>query len=617
MCQGGVSELHQTLSLHLFVDGLAAATEVVSVARVDLLDAIEQGEGSSLVEPLDDRRQPVEPFALLVELTQEPRQALGRIARELFAGDVGPGVVLLLDCVVDSLQQVSFGAVDVRCRKAVEQLARHHELGLAHRAQIRRANEQPEPMTGDPVGEIAVIARDPGEIVSNHSTNSSVVPKVIPNTTKSYDNGRATVVNPSMNATLSYVALWLTIHRGKPLIVRSNTPHDTQSISLSWSDAEQAGVEVVASTLPRDMTCPYCGAVRRPNGRRLVRFRDTPVDGESRFIDWRRQHYRCDHCGRASNETHPAFEKDHFITHRFSEWVKSKSATKSFAEIAKQAGMNHALLRRFFHSVVHYPETPRTALPKTLGIARVRLAGRLRPLLVNVNEGKVIDVLASDKELKSYLDKLAGSPEGGEIARIVRDIHFDLSGLLTSAKLLQLFPSLSQTIISSHSLAYEVVRMIISSCDPLFNSCAASECKSQKSVRHLFCRREDTLGKSAGWRRTRWKTKKHSPELFQAYEAKETFLRAWIDRNDLTDLPLILPRESAIKFDSVADLLKLKRNEVIPCFQEPALSTYQKWLDEEISQFETKGTHSFAAARLALLSKYGTISRADDADTKG
>ncbi|MBX9826169.1 MAG: transposase [Xanthobacteraceae bacterium] len=328
------------------------------------------------------------------------------------------------------------------------------------------------------------------------------------------------------------------------------------------------------------------------------------------MIDWRRQHYRCDQCGRASNERHPSFDKNHFITSRFAEWVKTEAATKNFAQIAKQAGMNHALLRRLFHSFAGGPTPQVATLSKALGIARVRLAGRYRPLLADISERKVVNVFASDHGLESFLDEQARSPAGAKVSCIVRDIHFDLLGLLTSSKLHRLFPSLLQTVISSRSLAAEAVEMIVSSCDPLFKQCAAAEAKSPKSVRHLFCRRKRDLKTSAQWRVQRWEEK--APELLKIYNEKEQFLSSWIDRDGLSGWPRAVSNESSgLRFDDVADLLHAKRNEVEPCFNDVALVAYQSWL-EDIRKYEIKGTHSFAAARHALLIKYGRISERAD-----
>ena len=121
-----------------------------------------------------------------------------------------------------------------------------------------------------------------------------------------------------------------------PLFVNSNPLPDTELISVAWAPEEQARIEVVQSSFPRDLTCPYCGGVRGPDGSRVVRFRDVPIDNVPKFTDWRRQLYRCLQCGRASKEQHPAFEQQHFITRRFADWVKAQSATNSLAQIANR-----------------------------------------------------------------------------------------------------------------------------------------------------------------------------------------------------------------------------------------------------------------------------------------
>ena len=381
---------------------------------------------------------------------------------------------------------------------------------------------------------------------------------------------------------------------------------DTEVLSVSWSPNVRAQIAVVRSTLARDLKCPFCGETRRPNGKRIVRFRDIPFNGEPHFIDWKRQHYRCHACGRASNERHPAFEQNHFITHRFVEWIKDEAKTKTFVEIAKQAGMNQSLLRRIFHSDA--PESSSDTSPRlkslgSLGIELVELSGRIRPLLVNVEECFVIDVLESNHALKSFLAELSRSTAGASISRVLLDIMLDDVGVLQSAKLQELFPSLQYIVISGPSLVRHAVKMMVDLSEPLFKSCADEEHLSPKSARNLFCRRRHDLRRSAKARLNSWET--ISPKLFQAYHLKERFIEIWLEREmeGWADWPSKALSMPDLGYKCIIELVRSKMAKLMRYQDDPKMLHYQSWMDD-IRKFESQGTHSFAAARLAILAKY-------------
>jgi DNA-directed RNA polymerase subunit RPC12/RpoP len=388
--------------------------------------------------------------------------------------------------------------------------------------------------------------------------------------------------------------------------VKSNPPPDTASLALSWSQHDFAEVEAVTSTLPSVLACPYCGGRRRPNGRRVIRYRDAPLEGVPRLVDWHRQHYRCVACGRASNEENPAFEKDRFITSRFAEWVKEKSVSANLSAIAKEAGMNKVVLRRLFHSLTTDQPKGEARSPAALGIALVNLAGSPRPVLADVERHFIVDIFASLDELKAALER--GSASGlFDATLVVRDIELNLPGLLRADDVRRLWPRLKQSVISSHSLARVAVRMMIELCEPWFKQTAEDEQKSPISVRKLFARRKDKLKRSGSSRVNGWAHRKESQFLSEAYGLKERFNQIWRDGDglpgwqDWKDDAKKLPKQ---RFQGIVDLVETNWSELVPCFVEVQITMYERWLDE-LQAYEIRGTHSFAAAKQALLAKYG------------
>lgn len=393
--------------------------------------------------------------------------------------------------------------------------------------------------------------------------------------------------------------------------MKSAPPPGTNSLSLSWSDQDGAEIEEVVSRSPHDQRCPYCSGKRRPNGRRVVRYRDVPVDDVPRLVAWHRQHYRCLECGRASNEECPEFEKGRFITRRFAEWVMAEARRTNFSLIAKKAGMNQVFLRRLFHSLTAPSSAHRNLLPQSLGVALVMIAGSSRPVLADVEKCTVLEVFASVDELKVFLAN-RDSATSAEVASVVRDIEFDAPELLATSRLRDLFPNVKQVVISSRSLTHAAVTLMVALCDHWIRTTATAEHRSPISVRKLFVRRSHDLKKSASGRVSRWQRMAEASGLFQAYRLKERFIEIWLEGAGLSewqDWISQAERLPAQRFQEVITFVDSKWNELKPCFEDLTIFRYERWLDE-VQKYEPRGTHSFAAARLALLAQFGERSEA-------
>jgi hypothetical protein len=393
--------------------------------------------------------------------------------------------------------------------------------------------------------------------------------------------------------------------------LKSAPPPSTSSISLSWSDPDGAELEQVISTAPRAQPCPYCGGRRRPNGRRVVRYRDVPIDGVPRLVDWHRQHYRCAECGRASNEESPDFEKERFITRRFAEWVMQESRRTNLASIAKQAGMNQVFLRRLFHSLSAMSSTDRALLPSSLGIAMVKLAGSNRPVLADIERCALLDVFGSVDELKKFLEDEGRSISTG-VTCLVRDIEFDAAEFLAKDHLRDLFPNVTRAVISSRSLARAAVASMIALCEPWIRTTAVAERRSPISVRKLFARRDHDLKRSASGRIRKWQHMSEAASLFQAYRLKERFVEIWLDDAGLGGWRDWIVQANKLpdqRFQEVIAFIESRWNEMTPCFDDPSIFRYERWADD-VRKYEVRGTHSFAAARLALLTKFERPSEA-------
>ena len=380
---------------------------------------------------------------------------------------------------------------------------------------------------------------------------------------------------------------------------------DTEVLS---TDGDGTGnVLRVRSTLPHGDSCPFCGGRRRPNGTRIVRFRDIPRDGQPVFIDWKRQQFRClQGCGRASNETHPAFEESSYLTRRFVEWVKREATERTFVSIAKDAGINEALLRRLFYRTASKQTWTALEQATFLAIEYVPLAGQNRPALIDAEIRMVIDIFSSaaaiEHELADWKKKHPNA--GAQTQFVIWDIKLDSLSNLCSDSSDKLFPN-ARSMISSPSLIREAVKLMETACGPLLESCARKERRSPKSARILFSRERRTLGKSAEARAKQWQT--IAPSLYSAYDLKERFLKMWRERHTEMwgDWKEKARSMSEINYLSVVDLVESKWDEIVEYHSYIRVVVYEDWFRNIISGFELHGTHSFGAARAAFLAKHG------------
>jgi rubredoxin len=386
-------------------------------------------------------------------------------------------------------------------------------------------------------------------------------------------------------------------------------PPDTATIAVTRSERDGAVIETVASSLPSDLRCPHCGGERRANGRRIVRYRDIPVVRVPRFVNWRRQHYRCAVCSRASDEEHPAFEKDRFCTRRFSEWVVKKSATTTFVKLAKRAGMNPLVLRRLFHAETAAPSRSR-APPRALAIALVTLAGRPRPLVADAAGNRIIDVLASTDELMTHLAAMGRSATPG-VACVIRDIELDTPELLSATRLTELMPGLRESGIDSCSLAQMGLALLVAKYDAWIKTVARLQGRSRADIRKSVAPAYDARAIAAALT-SKWSNDEHASPRLDVENQIRWLAVEWGDpytfnrRQAGTSPEQTWPKPD---FEAVASFIAARSHEVLACYEDVDLVRTEQWLNT-VRHHHIKRSHSFVAARIALLDRFGGSSSA-------
>lgn len=378
---------------------------------------------------------------------------------------------------------------------------------------------------------------------------------------------------------------------------------DIEVLSVPRSVRDGAIAFKARSTLPQDLTCPFCGKTRWANGTRTVRYHDIPRDGQAARVVWKRQQYRCGHgCGRGSDETHPAFHERHYATRRLIEWIAQEGRTRTFASLAKEAGMKEELVRDLFHGIVAPQAGSTFDQVDFLAIENTYLAGRYRPALIDVRKQVFLDVFASADKLEQEFEIWPFAEFPKQIKILVQDISLQSSDSLSSKSLQHLFAN-AEMVVSRSSLIREAIIMMADACRSAFEACAEAERLSPKFARVLFSKPGHTLGRSARQRRDRWPDK--APNLYRAYDLKERFVEIWWNYSDRA---WDIWREDAkslseINYGRIIDLVESRKTEITNYYNHRELAFFDSWVETVMSNFQPGHTHSFAAARVAFLAE--------------
>jgi len=374
----------------------------------------------------------------------------------------------------------------------------------------------------------------------------------------------------------------------------------TELLSLEMSATEPSLVASLRSTIPPDPSCPYCGGHRVKNGTRRVRFRDIPQAGSPVWIEWWRQKFICQKCLRASHDEHAAFDYRRDLTIRFVVWVEEKGKKETFTAIAKESGVNEKIIRRIFQERGAHFGTSFRLLSDLLSIELIELAGAHRPALIDVQTGFIVEVFKSVEAMEEGLAdnmKYFGGGNLGRVSLLLKDIRLLSFG--------RYFPYAAQ-VVSPSSAQREGILALEQMNENMFLALPATEKLSTVSARILFNKKSSHLGRSAKRRLDRWK--EIAPTLHDAYYFKEQFIDIWSANSDK-----VIDRWAAWKTNAKAhpglqpfvDLIDRHFQQILNYYR---ISTSLFHLDETLKrigiQDEGRRTHSFAAARAALLGKY-------------
>jgi hypothetical protein len=386
-------------------------------------------------------------------------------------------------------------------------------------------------------------------------------------------------------------------------------PDGTELVAKEPPASDGRLIVKLRSTVPAAADCPYCGEPRSKNGTRVISFRDIPVEGHPVFIHWKRQKFICPACKRSSHDSHPVFDERRNMTVRFINWISENAKQKTFKAISKDAGTNDTLIRNAFHTAENQSGSDTASLSDVLAIELIELAGRLRPAIIDVKNKVVFDVFASVGKLEEYFSLIADS----------NGADFDRTKLLVTDIALAIHEAIMRNagrVISRSSVEREGVRIIVKLCEQLFSKLQQDKNISIRLARVLFLRRRKSLKRSAKQRLDDWQD--IAPELYDAYEFKERFLKIWDNADEERFLERWDPDKveknwqawknnaqayRKLNFEPVVDLIDTQWKKIRNYYRHEPLANFANDLEKIVAIYGKRKTHSFAASRAALLTK--------------
>lgn len=172
-------------------------------------------------------------------------------------------------------------------------------------------------------------------------------------------------------------------------------------------------------------TAPTCGCATpnlRKNGRRKSMFFDTPMHGKKVGIWVQRQRYQCTGCNRTIYETIPHMSREHDMTERLVDYIKTNGTERTFTAIAGEIGVDvqtvRGIWRRHAEKELNRLEP---VTPVWMGIDELHIMHAYRGVITNVKERTIVDLL-EDRRKETVIRYLAGLPDREKITHVAMDM---------------------------------------------------------------------------------------------------------------------------------------------------------------------------------------------------
>ena len=290
---------------------------------------------------------------------------------------------------------------------------------------------------------------------------------------------------------------------------------------LNVTDFKESETEyhVLATPVAVSRLCPHCGRSNETvsHARRKLVIRDIPAHGKAVVIHLDVPRLKCRPCNQTFTATVPEVDTGREMTERLARWVGRQALEYTYADIAKQIGVNEKTVRNIFDEyVVCLEKQFKRDTPVWLGIDEIKLQ-RFRAIFTNLQAKSLIDMLPNryGTSIVAFLDSL---PNKNRITHVGMDMwrpyRVAVQKVLPNAKIVvDKFH-----VVSKANAAFDTVRRKIANADK-------GRSLGLKRAHKLFAKRKNDLNDEqyltvSGWLNS-------FPELAVAYDLKERLFQVY------------------------------------------------------------------------------------------
>lgn len=172
------------------------------------------------------------------------------------------------------------------------------------------------------------------------------------------------------------------------------------------------------------LTCPSCHSegVMSWGGRERA-FKDLHINGRPVSIIVNIVRHKCRACRHTFSLPLPAMAEGRGMTQRLVEWICQQCLVRSFTALAADVGVTEATIRNIFRDYIGDLEgAMRRDAPKWLGIQECQIINRQRPVLLNLQDGTIVDILR-DCSGDALVESLLKMRDLNEMCGVMMNMH--------------------------------------------------------------------------------------------------------------------------------------------------------------------------------------------------
>jgi Transposase and inactivated derivatives len=359
-------------------------------------------------------------------------------------------------------------------------------------------------------------------------------------------------------------------------------------------------LEIFIETKPCHQSCPQCGErTRSIHDYRLQKIRDVKFREMYTYLVLKKRRYKCTSCGKRFYERYPFLERYQRHTIRVLQALLIKVRTANFKEVAKELGLGHSTVIRWFDRYYTYENH---SLPQILAIDEFKGTtekGKYQCVIGDPRGFKVFDVI-QDRKLSTLKDYFRSLPTH-RVQMVVMDMWQPYKILAQ-----QLFQNpiiiVDKFHYARHNFwALERVRKRVQ------KSFQDKDRKSMKKLRFLLHKPKEKL--TTREQELLQYYLELSPDLKKAYQVKEVF-KKWMTQSNEHNVRLNLEQlYQAIDESGLDEYQYMKRTfkswekEIINSFMYPYTNGYLEGINNKIKVIKrmSYGIRNFQRLRNKVL----------------